>query len=84
MVYKEDRQIALTPKEYDLLLFFINNQERVFSRDQLLEQVWGFDYAGESRTVDMHIRNLRKKLGLEDDLITLYRVGYKLSRGVSV
>jgi two-component system OmpR family response regulator len=74
--------LSLTPKEFDLLAFLAKNKGLVFSRDQLLEKVWGYDYAGDTRTVDVHIRWLREKL--EDNpakpkrLVTVRGVGYKL------
>ena len=73
--------LNLTPKEFDLLTFLTRNKGLVFSRDQLLEKVWGYDYAGDTRTVDVHIRWLREKI--EDNseepkrLITVRGVGYK-------
>ena len=74
--------LNLTPKEFDLLAFLAKNKGLVFSRDQLLEKVWGYDYAGDTRTVDVHIRWLREKI--EDNpakperLVTVRGVGYKL------
>jgi len=73
--------IDLSPKEFDLLAFLIKNREQVFSRDQLLEKVWGYDYAGDTRTVDVHVRWLRQKT--ESDpanpkhLLTVRGIGYK-------
>jgi DNA-binding response OmpR family regulator len=61
-VTREGAPLPLKPKEYDLLWFFIRNPGRVFSREQLLEQVWGYDFAGGSRTVDVHVRWLREKI----------------------
>lgn len=75
--------IALTHKEYDLLLLLVKNKGRVFSRDELLQKVWGYDFSGESRTVDVHIRTLRAKLGDSGDLIMTVRgVGYKAGEPV--
>ncbi len=74
--------IDLSPKEFDLLAFLARNRERVFSREQLLEKVWGYDYAGDTRTVDVHIRWLRQKIERDPAhprrLITVRGVGYKL------
>lgn len=71
------KNVALTNKEYCLLLILVKNIGRVFTRDELLRQVWGFDFSGESRTVDVHIRTLRSKLGLGGELIeTIRGVGY--------
>jgi two-component system OmpR family response regulator len=73
--------IDLSPKEFDLLAFLVKNKEEVFTRDQLLEKVWGYDYAGDTRTVDVHIRWLRQKI--ESDpanprhLLTVRGIGYK-------
>ncbi len=73
--------LGLSPKEFDLLAFLARNRGQVFSRDHLLEKVWGYDYAGETRTVDVHIRWLRQKI--EDEpvhpkhLLTVRGVGYK-------
>lgn len=69
--------VALTNKEYCLLLILVKNVGKVFTRDELLRQVWGFDFSGESRTVDVHIRTLRSKLGSGGELIeTIRGVGY--------
>lgn len=77
-----DEKSDLSYKEYELLLFLVKNSEIVLSRDIILEKVWGYDYSGETRTVDMHIRLLREKLGDKKDLIKTVRgVGYKLSSG---
>jgi DNA-binding response OmpR family regulator len=74
--------LNLTPKEYDLLAFLARNRSMVFSRAQLLEKVWGYDYAGDTRTVDVHIRWLRQKIeadpGHPQRLITVRGTGYKL------
>jgi two-component system alkaline phosphatase synthesis response regulator PhoP len=72
-------EIPLTFKEFELLQYLIVNSGIVLSRDKLLEQVWGFDYNGESRTVDMHIKSLRQKLGAAgDEIKTVRGVGYKI------
>lgn len=78
-VYVDEEKIDLTYKEFELLYFFLLNKEMVFSREKIMNEVWGFDYKGESRTVDVHIRTLRQKLGKYGDLIkTVRNVGYKL------
>ena len=73
--------LDLSPKEFDLLAFLASNQARVFSRDYLLEKVWGYDYAGDTRTVDVHIRWLRQKIEVDPanpkHLLTVRGVGYK-------
>jgi two-component system, OmpR family, response regulator len=81
-VTKKLKVLDLTLKEYDLLAFLVSNKSIVFSRDQLLEKVWGYDFAGDTRTVDVHIRWLREKV--EDNpnepkvILTVRGVGYKL------
>ena len=71
----------LTYKEYELLKFLLINQDIVVSREKILSHVWGFDYGGESRTVDMHVKTLRQKLGESGALIkTVRNVGYKLGK----
>mgnify|MGYP004630560819 CR=1 FL=1 len=72
-------QIELTYKEYEILKLFMSNIGIVMSRDSIMNSVWGFDYVGESRTIDMHIKTLRKKLGDAGSyIITVRNVGYKL------
>lgn len=77
-----DGALDLTPKEFDLLAFLASNRGLVFSREQLLKKVWGYDYAGDTRTVDVHIRWLRKKIeadpGKPRRILTVRSVGYKL------
>lgn len=71
-------KINLTLKEYELLLWLVRNKDEVFSRDTLLQKIWGYDFSGESRTVDVHIRTLRAKLGRSGEVIkTIRGVGYK-------
>ncbi|MDE7099153.1 MAG: response regulator transcription factor [Ruminococcus sp.] len=78
-VYSENQKVNLTLKEYELLLILIKNKGNVFSRDELLQKVWGYDFKGESRTVDVHIRTLRSKLGAGGEIIrTIRGVGYKI------
>lgn len=75
-------QVALTLKEYELLFTLMKNRGEVFSREQLLSRIWGYDFKGESRTVDVHIRTLRSKLGACGDLIETVRgVGYRIGGG---
>src|SRR5215472_9728986 len=75
--------LRLKPREFDLLLLFVRNEGRVFTRDQLIESIWGFDYEGDPRTVDVHIRRLRRALGERASapgyLQTVHGVGYKFS-----
>ena len=70
--------VALTAKEYDLLLLFFQNKNVALYRDSIYRSVWGDEYMGESRTVDLHIQRMRKKLGLENRLVAVYKVGYRL------
>ena len=76
-----DTLLDLTFMEYELLKFFVVNQENVWSREQLLEKVWGYDYFGGARTVDVHVRRLRAKLGdkRNDWIKTVHSVGYKFN-----
>ena len=74
------KAIDIPPKELELLYFLASNCNRVFTRDQLLDKVWGFDYLGDSRTVDVHVKRLREKLeGVSDKWVlkTVWGVGYK-------
>ncbi|UPM53598.1 response regulator transcription factor [Gottfriedia acidiceleris] len=73
--------IELTPKEFDLLVLLISNMDRIFTRDELLDLVWGLEYIGGTRTVDIHIQRLRKKLGnsYQHLIQTVFGVGYKIS-----
>ena len=70
--------VALTAKEYELLLLFAQNKNIALYRDRIYEKVWGDEYLGDSRTVDLHIQRMRKKLGLEKRLVAVYKVGYRL------
>lgn len=78
VVTKMGGNVDLTRKEYELLLAFCENRGIAFSRSQLLDMVWGYDFAGDTRTVDIHIQRLRKKLGLENVIKTVFGVGYKM------
>src|SRR6185436_119048 len=74
------RALSLTPREFDLLAFLAHHPGRVLSREELLRKVWGYDYLGETRTVDVHVRRLRVKLGESERLIeTVTGSGYKLA-----
>lgn len=78
-VIKEGKEILLRRKEFDLLNFFYENKGIVFSRDDLLEKIWGYDYEGDTRTVDVHIRRLREKLNENKDnsiIETVFGIGY--------
>jgi two-component system OmpR family response regulator len=82
VITRAGEPLAVTPKEFELLTFLTRNKGMVFTRDQLLEKVWGYDYSGDTRTVDVHVRWLREKI--EDNpnrpecLITVRGVGYKV------
>lgn len=80
-VLKDGKELEFTVKEFQLLLLLAENQEIVFSREQLLEKIWGFDFYGDTRTVDVHIQRIRKKFGenKENSIIkTVFKSGYKL------
>lgn len=77
-VFLDGQEITLTHKEYELLHFFMENPGQIFSREQLLNRIWGYDFEGTTRTVDTHIKTLRQKLGDESKhIVTLIRSGYK-------
>lgn len=78
LVYLNDEQVYLTAKEIDLLLVLIKNKNIALTREKLLELVWGYEYYGDTRTVDMHIQKLRSKLLLEEDIVTVHKYGYRL------
>ncbi len=78
MVLLDGSAVELKPMEYSLLLMLVKHPNIVFSREQLLREVWGESYFGETRTVDNHIAVLRKKLNWGDKIVTVHRVGYKL------
>ena len=78
-VWVDGNEVSLTYKEFELLHYLMLSEGIVLTRDKLLEEVWGFNYNGESRTVDMHIRSLRQKLGVGSDIVkTVRNVGYKV------
>ena len=78
LVLLDGERIELTSKEFTLLITLIQNKNVALSRDRLLELIWGYDYLGETRTVDVHIQKLRKKLRLENRINTVYKLGYRL------
>lgn len=80
-VFINDKEAKLTNKQYQLLLYLIKNKNIVISRERILEAVWGYDYAGETRTIDVHIKELRKKIGdSKGELIeTIWAIGYRLN-----
>lgn len=77
IVAKGEDTIALTLKEYELLLLFVRNKNIALFREQIYEKIWGDDYMGDSRTVDLHVQRMRKKMGWEDKIIAVYKVGYR-------
>lgn len=78
ILYIDGNRIELTPKEYELLLYLIRNANIAVTREQLLEKIWGYDYYGDDRTLDTHMKSLRKKIaGYADNIVTIRRVGYR-------
>ena len=77
-VTRGGRPVTLSPKEFELLRVFLQNQDLALSREKLLAMVWGYEFEGETRTVDIHVQRLRHKLGLAGRLVTLPRIGYRL------
>ena len=80
-VYREQELLELTPKEYELLEVLVKNRNIALARERLLELVWGYDFEGETRTVEVHIHKLRKKTGWENRIKTVYKMGYRLEAG---
>lgn len=78
IVRKNGEIINLTPKEYELLLLFVQNKNIVLFRDRIYEKIWGEDYIGNSRTIDLHVQRLRKKIEWEEKLVAVYKIGYRL------
>src|ERR671926_267035 len=79
-----DQEIQLAPKEFDLLWELLDHRGLVLTRDQLLERVWGYTFAGDTRTVDVHVRQLRRKLGDDCPVATVWGVGYKVADDAAV
>ena len=77
-VMRGSKPIQLTAKEFELLLLFIQNKNIALFRETIYERIWGGEYMGDSRTVDLHVQRLRKKLHWEDKIKTIYKVGYRL------
>lgn len=77
-VLQDGHQVDLTNKEYELLLMFVRNRNRALYRETIYETVWGGEYSGAGRTVDLHVQRLKKKLGLEEHIVAIYKVGYRL------
>lgn len=79
MVTRKGEEIYLTPKEFELLLLFARNRNIALYRETIYENVWGGEYMGQSRTVDLHVQRLKKKLQWEDVITAVYKVGYRLN-----
>lgn len=77
-VTQDGEEIQLTPKEFDVLVYFLQHTDIAITKECLLSNVWGYEFAGESRTVDIHVQQLRRKLNLKDKLITISKLGYRL------
>lgn len=77
-VVQDGVPVDLTTKEYELLLLFIRNKNRALYRETIYENVWGGEYSGTGRTVDLHVQRLKKKLKLEEHIVAIYKVGYRL------
>jgi DNA-binding response OmpR family regulator len=78
IVKKGGEVINLTPKEFEILVFFIQHVDIAITRERLLAAVWGYEFIGESRTIDIHVQHVRKKMDLNDKLITIPKLGYRL------
>lgn len=78
IVKVNNKEVYLTAKEYDLLMLFLQNKNMALSREQILDRVWGFEYEGETRTVDIHVQRIREKLDLKNSIKTVFKVGYRL------
>lgn len=77
-VLQDGEPVALTVKEYELFLLFLRNKNRALYRETIYENVWGGEYSGTGRTVDLHVQRLKKKLGLEEHITAMYKVGYRM------
>ena len=78
VVRRQGEQVNLTKKEHDLMLYFIQNKNIALVRERIYEHIWESSYMGDSRTVDLHVQRLRKKLGWEERLTAVYKIGYRL------
>lgn len=78
IIQKDGESVELTKQEYELLKILLENKNIALSRERLLDLAWGMDFYGNDRTVDVHIRRLRQKLGLEDEIKTIFKYGYRL------
>ncbi|MEC0305950.1 response regulator transcription factor [Paenibacillus lautus] len=80
LVKKDGRPVDLTPKEFDLLMTMYGHRGKIYTRSELLDLVWGYDFMGDTRTVDTHIQRLRKKLDVSDLITTVFGIGYKFEK----
>lgn len=78
IIKKDDEVIELTLKEFELMVLLTKNRNMALSREYLLEKIWGYEYMGETRTIDTHIQKIRKKLDMTDSIKTVYKIGYRL------
>ncbi len=81
---RNDVPVQLTPKEFEVLVYFIRHQDIAVSKERLLSDIWGYEFSGESRTVDTHVQQVRKKMGLQNRLVTIPKLGYRLERQESI
>lgn len=77
-VWQKGKPVSLTMKEFDLLLFFVRNKNIALYRETIYENIWGSDFLGDSRTVDLHVQRLRKKLNWSEHIKSVYKIGYRL------
>ena len=78
VVTKNGERVPLTPKEFDVLVFFMQNVDIAITRERLMAAIWGYEFEGESRTVDIHVQQVRRKLDLKGKLVTIPKLGYCL------
>ncbi|NFH91837.1 response regulator transcription factor [Clostridium botulinum] len=78
LIKRDNETIDLTLKEFELMVLLVKNKNIALSREYLLEKIWGYEYMGETRTIDNHIQKLRKKLDIADNIKTVYKIGYRL------
>lgn len=84
IVTKAEKEVVLTPKELELFILLLRNRNITLFRERIYEEIWGTEYSVESRTLDLHIQRIRKKLALEESLKTVFKVGYRLEDGHEV
>lgn len=78
VITKAGKPIQFTPKEFDVFVYFLQHQDIAISRERLLSNIWGYEFEGENRTVDIHVQQVRRKIGLQNKLITIPKLGYRL------